>query len=153
MRVLHIAFLPFTILAATAAGAQVTGVLTESSATLKFRPGAEESQKKDLSAVINDAKAQNVQKIEVSGNNLNVTLDDGGEYSARKEDNSSLVEILTTNGVEPLPTIEIKEPSAFGDWFGLLLQFLPILIFIGLIVFMMRQAQGSNSQAMSFGKS
>ena len=47
----------------------------------------------------------------------------------------------------------IRQPSRFGDWIGLLVQFLPILIFIGLILFMMRQAQGSNSQAMSFGKS
>jgi len=118
-----------------------------------FRPGAEESDKKDLSNVINDAKAQNIAKVEVNGNTLNVTLKDNTEYTARKEDNSSFVEILTTNEVSPLPTIEVKEPSAFGDWFGLLLQFLPILIFIGLILFMMRQAQGSNSQAMSFGKS
>jgi cell division protease FtsH len=118
-----------------------------------FRPGAEESKKEDLSTVIGDAKAQSIQKIEVSGNTLNVTKEDGTEYTARKEDNSSLVEILTTNQVDPLPNIEVKEPSAFGDWFGLLLQFLPILIFIGLILFMMRQAQGSNSQAMSFGKS
>ena len=118
-----------------------------------FRPGAEESDKKELSQVINDAKAQNISKVEVNGNTLDVTLKDGGEYTARKEDNSSFVEILTTNEVSPLPTIEVKEPSAFGDWFGLLLQFLPILIFIGLILFMMRQAQGSNSQAMSFGKS
>src|SRR5688500_12224576 len=118
-----------------------------------FRPGAEESDKKDLSQVISDAKTESIQKIEVSGNSLNVTKTDNSEYTARKEDNSSLVEIMTTNGVDPLPTIEVKEPSAFGDWFGLLLQFLPILIFIGLILFMMRQAQGSNSQAMSFGKS
>src|SRR5687767_10155058 len=118
-----------------------------------FRPGAEESDKKDLSTVIDNAKAGQIAKIEVNGNNLNVTLEDNTEYSARKEDNSSLVEILSQNGVTDLPTIEVKEPSAFGDWFGLLLQFLPILIFIGLILFMMRQAQGSNSQAMSFGKS
>ena len=31
--------------------------------------------------------------------------------------------------------------------------FLPFLFLIGIFVFMMRQAQGSNNQAMSFGKS
>ena len=72
-----------------------------------FRPGAEESDKKDLSQVINDAKTESIQKIEVSGNTLSVTKDDGSEYTARKEDNSSLVEILTTNGVDPLPPIEV----------------------------------------------
>ncbi|HEX5139776.1 MAG TPA: ATP-dependent metallopeptidase FtsH/Yme1/Tma family protein, partial [Dehalococcoidia bacterium] len=119
-----------------------------------FRPGSTESPKKDLSQVINDARDQRVEKIEVSGNNLKVVLkDNGGEYTSRKEDNTSLVEILTSNDINPLPDVEVKQPSAFGNWFGLLLQFLPILIFIGLILFMMRQAQGSNSQAMSFGKS
>jgi cell division protease FtsH len=36
---------------------------------------------------------------------------------------------------------------------GLLLNFLPLIIFGGLILFMMRQAQGSNNQTMSFGRS
>src|SRR5579875_2665478 len=49
--------------------------------------------------------------------------------------------------------IVVKEPSQFGNIFGVLLNFLPLLLFGGLLLFMMRQAQGSNSQAMSFGKS
>ena len=43
MRVLHMACGPLLILTATAAGAQVTGVVTETSATLRFRPGADPS--------------------------------------------------------------------------------------------------------------
>src|SRR5579875_1080610 len=49
--------------------------------------------------------------------------------------------------------IVVKEPSQFGNIFGVLLNFLPLLLFGGLLLFMMRQAQGSNNQAMSFGKS
>ena len=120
-----------------------------------FGRGDSSSDSRDLSAVINDVIAGNVEKIEVDGDDLTVTQRGGAEYTSRKEEGASLVSILSENGVSAsqLPQIEINEPSAFGNWLGLLIQFLPILIFIGLILFMMRQAQGSNSQAMSFGKS
>ncbi len=119
-----------------------------------FRPSSGGTSRKDLSQVIGDAKAGSVKKIEVKGNTLKVTKDDNSVYTSRKEEGSSIIQTLTDNQVDvsKIP-VEIKEPSAFGDWIGLLLQFLPILIFIGLILFMMRQAQGTNSQAMSFGKS
>jgi len=115
--------------------------------------GGSES-KGDLSTVIKDAKEGSIQRIEVNGDDLKVFKKDGSEYSSRKEAGASLFTILSDNNVnvEAIP-IEIKKGSAFGNWAGLLINFLPILIFIGLILFMMRQAQGSNSQAMSFGKS
>ncbi len=119
-----------------------------------FRPGSPANSKRDLSTVIADAKSESISKIQVDNNDLVVTKKDDTTYTSRKETGSSIVEVLTTNGVDvsTIP-IEIKKPSAFGNWFSLLLNFLPILIFIGLILFMMRQAQGTNSQAMSFGKS
>ena len=120
-----------------------------------FGRGDDGSDSRDFSAVIQDVLAGNVQDIQVDGDDLTVTLQGGAEYSSRKEEGASLVSILTENGVNAtqLPPIEVNKPSAFGNWLGMLIQFLPILIFIGLILFMMRQAQGSNSQAMSFGKS
>ncbi len=122
-----------------------------------LRPSGSSSSKQDLSTVIADAKAQNISKIEVSGNSLKITRTDQSTYTSRKEDNTSLYTLFSDAGVSSDQisniAIDIKSPSAFGDWLGLLLQSLPILIFIGLIIFMMRQAQGSNSQAMSFGKS
>ncbi|MBI5289749.1 MAG: ATP-dependent zinc metalloprotease FtsH, partial [Chloroflexi bacterium] len=49
--------------------------------------------------------------------------------------------------------IKYKEPSSYGNIVGLLISFAPILVFGAILIFMMRQAQGSNSQAMNFGKS
>src|SRR3954464_9870994 len=120
-----------------------------------FRPSSGTSSRKDLSQVIADARAGSIEKIEVKGNSLKITKTDKTNYTSRKEDGSSITTILSENQItgDKLPPIDVKDPSAFGDWLGLLLQFLPILIFIGLILFMMRQAQGTNSQAMSFGKS
>src|SRR5438067_1946387 len=123
-----------------------------------FRPTSGSTAKADFSQVINDARAGAIKKIDVSDNDLKVTVQDNDgtkkTYTSRKESSASLVEILQQNNIDwaKIP-IEVKQPGRFGDWVGLLVQFLPILIFIGLILFMMRQAQGSNSQAMSFGKS
>jgi cell division protease FtsH len=48
----------------------------------------------------------------------------------------------------------VKEASAAGQWVGLLITaLLPVLLIGAFIFFMMRQAQGTNNQAMSFGKS
>jgi cell division protease FtsH len=120
-----------------------------------FRPSGGETKSEPLSTVIQNAKDKEIEKIVVDGDKLTVTPTQGGEdYTSRKEADASIFQILGENGVDTAQIpIEVKEPSRFGNWLGLLLNFLPILIFIGLIFFMMRQAQGSNSQAMSFGKS
>lgn len=119
-----------------------------------FRPGPGASPKQDLSQVIADAKGGLIDKIVVDNDSLTITRNDSTKYTSRKEAGASIFTILNDNGVDVSRlSIEIKEAGRFGNWFGLLLNFLPILIFIGLIVFMMRQAQGTNSQAMSFGKS
>ena len=52
------------------------------------------------------------------------------------------------------PTLIGAPPSDSGAWLSILLTaLLPILLIGALLFFMFRQAQGSNNQAMSFGKS
>ena len=120
-----------------------------------FRPSGD-SNEQDLSFVINQAQAGNVDRIEVSGDNLTVELTDGSQVTARKESSSSIEQILRENNV-PIGgdgvEIQISSPSQFGNIFGLLLNFLPLIIFGGILIFMLRQAGGANNQAMSFGKS
>ena len=74
-----------------------------------------------------------------------------------KERGSSVVETLTALGVtaEQIQQITLKaeRPSELGNWLAILGSILPMLFFAGVIYFMLRQAQGSNNQALSFGKS
>jgi cell division protease FtsH len=57
-------------------------------------------------------------------------------------------------GKELTPDIFAAQPAPDTSWLGLLLTaVLPLLIIGGFIFFMMRQAQGTNNQALSFGKS
>ena len=123
-----------------------------------FRPSSS-SRDIPLSEVIAQAQAGNVERIEVSGDSLTVRLQGEREpVSSRKEESASIEEILRQNGVatgagEGAVQIEIDGPSQFGNLFGLLFNFLPLILFGAILIFMMRQAQGSNSQAMSFGRS
>src|SRR5204863_725127 len=59
----------------------------------------------------------------------------------------------TAGNVNPVPDFK-KNRTADTSWIGLLLTgLLPLLVIGGFIFFMMRQAQGTNNQALSFGKS
>ena len=123
-----------------------------------FRP-ASGSREVPISFVIEQAQAGRVETIEVTGDSLVVELTNEQEpVRSRKESAASIEEILRQNNV-PVGTgdgaveVTVRGPSQFGSVFGLLLNFLPLIIFGGILIFMMRQAQGSNSQAMQFGRS
>ncbi|ACZ38214.1 ATP-dependent zinc metalloprotease FtsH [Sphaerobacter thermophilus] len=49
--------------------------------------------------------------------------------------------------------IRVNPASQWGNWLSALTFILPTLFLIGIVIFMMRQAQGTNNQAISFGKS
>ena len=107
-----------------------------------------------LSQVIQMAKGLQIRTIEVSEDSLKV-IDNGGDtFRSRKESSASIVEVLTDAGVD-VTTLEIKVAgsSGLGSLFGLFINFLPIIFFGAIILFMMRQAQGSSNQTMSFGRS
>ena len=52
-----------------------------------------------------------------------------------------------------LLVLQYETPSPVWAWLGAIASFLPFLFIAGILLFMMRQAQGSNNQALSFGKS
>jgi cell division protease FtsH len=111
----------------------------------------------DISAVISAVRANQVAKITTTNGSSNAEVEqrDGTKKNVRLPDNSSIYEILKDNGIPPeqFPAIAAKGASQWGSWLGTLGFLLPTLFLVGILVFMMRQAQGSNNQAMSFGKS
>ena len=110
-----------------------------------------------ITSVAEDAREGRISRILVSGDDLRITRTSGVEVVSRKEPGADLTEVLTNLGVtqEMLNgmTIEIQTPSEWGSWFAILGSFLPLILIGGLLLFMMRQAQSGNSQALSFGKS
>ena len=112
-----------------------------------------DSQEIPISDVIQRAKSGSRLQIEVSGDNLKIR-DGAATFRSRKEPNSSLVETLESSGVDTSNvSITVKGSSGLGSFIGLLLNFLPLILFGGILLFMMRQAQSSGNQAMGFGKS
>jgi cell division protease FtsH len=118
-----------------------------------------DSNELEITTVAEQIKAGEVAKITVDGDNVTVEYNQSSRNPARSRKEGG-VSIFTTfenlgvtqeelNGVE----IEVVPPGVWGDWGTLAITILPLLIFGGLLFFMIRQAQGSNNQAMSFGKS
>src|SRR6185369_6843870 len=67
---------------------------------------------------------------------------------------NDMVAAADTTGLKLPADIYKAEPAPDTSWLGLLLTgLLPLLVIGGFIFFMMRQAQGTNNQALSFGKS
>jgi len=103
-----------------------------------------------LSQVIEDATAGRIEKIVIKGDNLEVFDRDGVEYRSRKEASTSLFDA----GINPEKVIiEVKDVSSTELWAGIIASLFPFLLIVGFLWFMLRQAQGANNQAMSFGRS
>ncbi len=113
-----------------------------------------------INQVAADIKAGKISEIEENENRLRVKyVENAREALSTKESTATLVEQLLNLGVTQSDLnpdkikIIIKVPS---PWIGVITALgyiLPFLILGGAFFYIFRQAQGSNSAAMSFGKS
>ena len=114
-----------------------------------------------LTEVISRAANQEISEIIVEGKKLTVIpriTGGAGEsnFTSRIGDDIDLMNLLVSNGVDMGangPIITFKGSGGLNSIFGILINFLPLIFFGALILFMMRQAQGSNNQTLSFGRS
>jgi cell division protease FtsH len=116
-----------------------------------------------VSTILADIKTDmnRSQKDTLTVSSDHITLMRGKDASAPQEvaninDSFDATKVLKDNGIDytsPLLVLQYEAPSALGAWVNVLLSFIPFLLIGGLLIFMMRQAQGSNNQALSFGKS
>ena len=109
-----------------------------------------------INQVISLAARDDIQTIEVRGEKLTIATTNGETFTSRKEESSSIVEILEKSGVDLLSTniqIVVKGTSGLGNFIGLFINFLPLIFFGAVLFFMMRQAQGNTNQTFSFGRS
>lgn len=109
-----------------------------------------------ISQVITEANSGKLSQIEGQGDDLTITKqgqDKPSEKSYIQGGVSSLLknDLLNDKGKA---VISDAAPSETGTAFwNIATIIIPVLLIAGFFVFMMRQAQGQNSQAMSFGKS
>ncbi len=112
------------------------------------------SDELSINEVITMASRGQVERIEVKGDSLTVTTFSGESFESRKESGSSIVEILREAEVDPSRVdVIVKGSGGLSSILGLLFNFLPLIFFGAVLLFMMRQAQGSSNQTFSFGRS
>lgn len=128
-----------------------------------YGSSASATEEISISQLAQEIKAREVSQITVTGNGRTVTIEyhNPGQAAttANISENSSLEEQLASYGItldgttETTPIIIYQTPNEWSNWIYVISLFLPALLIIGFFYFMFRQAQGSNNQAVSFGKS
>ena len=114
------------------------------------------SQEISINEVVSLAARGDLAVIEIRGNELDILTVSGEALTSRKEAEASVVELLEQAGVYPLTTdieIVVKGSSGLSSLLGILFNFLPLIFFGAILLFMIRQAQGNSSQTFSFGRS
>ncbi|MBI3651731.1 MAG: ATP-dependent metallopeptidase FtsH/Yme1/Tma family protein [Acidobacteria bacterium] len=114
--------------------------------------GAQKEQPLSYNILIEKAKAKQIEDATLDeGTGITGKLTDGSKFKtpvSNQQIQADAVKVLTENGVKL--TIE---SSSSSQWIFGLLSWLPIVVILGLWIFMMRQMQSGGNKALSFGKS
>ncbi|MEZ4658419.1 MAG: ATP-dependent zinc metalloprotease FtsH [Caldilineaceae bacterium] len=111
-----------------------------------------------LTELAKRVEAGEVQAITVNGDTVEVDLGENrSKLTTRREQDVPITQTLTDLGVPPdkLTAVKIQydAPGNSANWLALLINLLPLVFIAGLFFILFRQTQGSNNQALSFGKS
>ncbi len=117
----------------------------------------------NVTTVLTDLKAdikQHKQDTLTVGNGT-LTLTRGKTPNAPQEtatinDGFDITKVLKDNNIDyvsPYLTLQYENSSSIWSWLASLVGIVPFLLLALLIIFLLRQTQGSSNQAMSFGKS
>lgn len=121
--------------------------------TLFYKP-ANAPQKITISQVAEEVKKNEVQSISVQGTKVNVVKKDNSKQTSELSSSQQITTTLKDLGADPSTVqLDIKEGGNSGIWVLLLTNVLPFVLIVVFFYFMLKQAQGSNNQALSFGKS
>ncbi len=108
-----------------------------------------EIQEVTISEIVAASSEDKVEQIEVDKNTVTADLKDGTILQAYKEEGVGIGEY----GLNPeVVKVDVVDPNKGSIWPTLLTVVLPFVLLGVFIWLLMRQAQGSNMKAMSFGK-
>jgi len=112
-----------------------------------------------ITQAVQDIQAGKIKSVTVTGNKATLEF----RSTANKEqaqlpdqDQSLLKTVQDYNNANPAQAVELKyqqESTTLSIVGSIVLSLLPVLLIGGFFFYMMRQAQGTNNQALSFGKS
>lgn len=123
-------------------------------AGLTYLNQAPKPEQVPISQVASEVKSGGVKDISVDGTDVTIDLNNGKTQVSQIGTNEDITTTLKDFGADPgKVTLNIKPSSNNSIWITLLEYLLPTVLIIGFFWLMLRQAQGGNNQAMSFGKS
>lgn len=105
----------------------------------------------DYSTLLKDTQQGNIQEVLIRGDTISGQMTDGTPFTSLipTRDNQ-LIDRLLENNVRIKAAPVEEEMQSF---FQILLSWLPMLLFIGIWIFFMRQMQAGGNKALGFGKS
>ncbi len=123
-----------------------------------FMGGGDDTQARSWSELAADIRAGQIEALEMTEGSSQVTAiyhsESESPAETRLPPEVSINEQLTAFGIDPSEvTINTSSSSNWGAYFPWLIILVPMVLLIGVFIYMMRQSQGANNQAMSFGKS
>lgn len=111
-----------------------------------------QSQPQEKEIIFSDFMAKvekgEVAEVTVKGADIRGKLTDQSFFRTYTAEDPELIPTLRQKGVRI--TARPVDPN---PWYNILLSWLPMLLFIGVWIFFMRQMQGGGAKALSFGKS
>lgn len=118
-----------------------------------FAPSSKSSETKPISQVIEQAKNGQVQKIEVSGNDVHVTLKDNSTYYSLKDSTTGMIDTLQKANIDISQISEGVWNTQGFPWLDFIINFAPLLVMGVILFFFLRQARGAAGDIISFGRS
>jgi len=111
-----------------------------------------------IETLVQQINDEQVTGVSISGDALTVDLKDNKTELVMKEPTDSFSTLLKNFSVDPAKiakiNIQVKDDTGWNFWLTTILPFvLPFLLIGAFIYFMMRQVQGANNRALTFGQS
>lgn len=105
-----------------------------------------------ISQMVREYQEESYESIEVKNGRITAIDKNGESFLSFRPEGESITELGLNNPANPTPiTVVSTEQTAF--WISVLSNWLPIILFIALIVFMAKQLGKGANNAFSFGKS
>ncbi|MFZ1721299.1 MAG: ATP-dependent metallopeptidase FtsH/Yme1/Tma family protein, partial [Microgenomates group bacterium] len=116
---------------------------------------SQESQENiSLSRLVTDIRAEQVEKIEVSGTELRVIYTDGTTRIAQNEESSSAISVLESAGIDLTQVnVEVENLSSGRLFWEVVINVLPIALMVLFFIYIFRQAKGGQDGIMGIGRS
>lgn len=103
------------------------------------------------SQFISKVDNKEVARVKIQGNRVVGYYNNGTKFMVNTQGDTKLADLLTEKGI---PNVEVsQQEDRMSSFWGILISWFPMILFIGVWIFFMRQMQSGGSKAMGFGKS